>query len=537
MKKLFLFVLSIHCCCCLISQTIVEYQIKLEPISISDFFGVHSFTLGVSEDEVLIVGGRLDGLHRRQPFASFDSAGHNNQLIVLNLQTKQVWKEDINHLEANLYNQLKATNHNSTQVADSLFVVGGYGINEQTSEHITFPFALKFSVRNVIEAVKNKRTSNAFFVQVKEERLAVTGGQLKQLNERFFLVGGHRFDGAYNPIDRPTFVQKYTNGYIEFDWKDAKPQILNEFKDSTLLHVRDYNLLKIPNGPEDAYLLALSGVFQYGLELPFLEARRISSKGKVFEVRNFKQYYNHYECADLIIYDSISQTANAFLFGGISQYYDSLGTLVQDNSVPFTNAISRLAIFSDSTCFEYLQATKMPALLGSGAQFVQNRNINWRNDYFLWNPNGAETIDLGYIIGGIESTKQNIFWINDEDQSKASSVIYKVSLFQSSELQVKSVYSNAKIQVSCKKEACPVWYNKNRMRYFVYASTPKATNLNFTLSNEQGKVIKTELISLPAGTFRWNQQVPKKEGFYKIEVGIPNVSRSVWRQYLRVEEE
>jgi len=79
----------------LFGQSLSEYTVKLEPLTLSEFAGVQSFSWGQSGDEVLIVGGRLDGLHRRQPFASFDSAGHNNQLIVLNLKTLQVWKRSV----------------------------------------------------------------------------------------------------------------------------------------------------------------------------------------------------------------------------------------------------------------------------------------------------------------------------------------------------------------------------------------------------------------------------------------------------------
>jgi hypothetical protein len=519
------------------SQTIVDYTVKLEPITIEGFMGIQSFSAGVSGDEVLIIGGRLDGLHRRQPFASFDSAGHNNQLIVLNLKTKQIWKQSLNHLNADLYNQLKATNHNSTQIGDSLFVIGGYGINEQTKDHETFPFGLKLSVSEIILAVKKGGVYQDMFTQVKDTRFAITGGQLQEINRTFYLVGGHRFDGRYNPIDRPTFVQEYLNGFRTFKWDGKQPEFLTEVKDTVNLHIRDYNLIKVQKGDENPSLMALSGVFQRIVDLPYLQAKRISTKGSVSLVPNFRQYYNQYECADVMIYDSVNKSSNVIFFGGISQFYDSLGVLVQDDNVPFTQSITRLAIGQDSTCFEYLQTTKMPGYLGAGSVFVQNQHKNWREDYFLWNQKNDDPIELGYIIGGIHSSDKNIFWINDENESWATPIIYKVSLVPTSDLPVKSYYSNARIEVKCTKEAFPRLFNKDRKLYTVSVHSDKAHTLVFKLESPNGKEIASEQIEVKAGDFKWQQKLPKKEGIYKITVYDSFMPRLKWEQYLWVEEE
>ena len=66
------------------SQT-APFQISIEPITIPGLGGIQSFAYGQHNGKWLIVGGRLDGLHQRQPFAAFDIAGHNNQIIILTL--------------------------------------------------------------------------------------------------------------------------------------------------------------------------------------------------------------------------------------------------------------------------------------------------------------------------------------------------------------------------------------------------------------------------------------------------------------------
>ncbi|MBK8429408.1 MAG: hypothetical protein IPL27_27165 [Lewinellaceae bacterium] len=67
------------------------FQIHLEPLSIPNVGGLQSYAYGQHAGKWLIIGGRLDGLHRRQPFATFDLAGHNNQLIVIDPLTQQRW--------------------------------------------------------------------------------------------------------------------------------------------------------------------------------------------------------------------------------------------------------------------------------------------------------------------------------------------------------------------------------------------------------------------------------------------------------------
>lgn len=81
---------------CLLLATIsisqqVSFQVAIEPMDISNLKGVQSYAFGQSAGKWLIEGGRLDGLQRRQPFAAFDIAGHNNQLIVIDPVGRQKW--------------------------------------------------------------------------------------------------------------------------------------------------------------------------------------------------------------------------------------------------------------------------------------------------------------------------------------------------------------------------------------------------------------------------------------------------------------
>ncbi len=74
-----------------ISQTLIEaYTVAVKPLTINGLPGIQSASLGYHNDEVIIIGGRLDGNHRRQPNVSFDAAGNNNRLFVINLKTAEI---------------------------------------------------------------------------------------------------------------------------------------------------------------------------------------------------------------------------------------------------------------------------------------------------------------------------------------------------------------------------------------------------------------------------------------------------------------
>jgi hypothetical protein len=119
------------------SQT-APFNITIEPIEIAELGGLQSFAFGQYDGKWLIIGGRLDGLHRRQPFAAFDQAGHNTQLIVVDPVSLQKWSAPITSLSVPLQEQLKSTNMQFYQVGNYLYLTGGYGYSETIGDHTTF---------------------------------------------------------------------------------------------------------------------------------------------------------------------------------------------------------------------------------------------------------------------------------------------------------------------------------------------------------------------------------------------------------------
>lgn len=82
------------------------------------------------------------------------------------------------------------------------------------------------------------------------------------LNGTFWLVGGHRFDGQYNPMGHNTYTQSYTEEILPFTISGSFPNLtvskLVPIEDTDELHRRDYNVTYMTDG-SDYYFNIWSG--------------------------------------------------------------------------------------------------------------------------------------------------------------------------------------------------------------------------------------------------------------------------------------
>lgn len=412
-----------------------QTDVLLEPIEISGLGGVQSYAFGQHEGKWLIIGGRLDGLHRRQPFASFDVAGHNTDIIVIDPVQKKQWRKSNSTLPASIREQLSATNPEFHQEGDRLYIIGGYGFSATLNDHTTYASLCAVDVPKVIDAVINNQDIVSFFRQIQHEKLAVTGGYLHKLYETYYLVGGQKFIGRYNPMGPdfgPGFFQEYTNAIRKFTLTDDGVNLGVTFRDEVYdeenLHRRDYNVAQHIKPDGTFGLTAFSGVFQKDVNLPFLNCVHIDTVGYTVQPE-FNQYYNHYHCAHVPLYSSSSQQMHTLFFGGIAQYYDDNGVLTRDDEVPFVNTIARVTRSKEGNMTEHKLKSVMPGLLGSGSEFIINEQIPvYENGVIKFDELIADTTHIGYIYGGINSTAPNIFFTNTGSQSSASNRIFKVFL-------------------------------------------------------------------------------------------------------------
>ncbi|MBL7828719.1 MAG: T9SS C-terminal target domain-containing protein [Saprospiraceae bacterium] len=414
-----------------------DFRFDIKEQFIAGFDGVQSFAIGVHEGEWLVVGGRKDGLHRRQPFASFDQAGQNNSVWVINPETGQSWSTSINGLPQGISEQLSSTNLEFWQSDTVLYLIGGYGYAPSEGDHITFPYLTAVDVPGAINAVKNQQLIAPFFRQsAADERLRVTGGYLIKLGNRYFLAGGQKFMGRYNPMGPthgPGFEQQYTDQIRVFEIVDNGSGVFIDnysvWSDTLNLHRRDYNAVPqiFPDGRSGFTMF--SGVFQHQQDIPWLNSVDVDSSG--FVVNNqFNQLLNQYHTAHLPMYDAIGNQMHTVFFGGLGRYYvdPASGLLVDDPNVPFVRTISRVTRNAMNQ-MEEVKIGEMPALLGTSGEFIPIESGNiYQNGILMLSQITSDSIVIGYILGGISSSAPNIFFTNTGTESSASAKLYRISL-------------------------------------------------------------------------------------------------------------
>lgn len=413
----------------------VNFNLTLEEATLTDGPGLQSFVVGQHNGKWLLIGGRKDGLHQRQPFASFLASDNNTTAYVVDPVSLEVWSASLSTLPTALNEQLQSTNMEFVQRDTVLYIIGGYGYSATAADHITYPYLTAVNLPSVIQAVINGTGFTNHFRYVNDANMAVTGGYLHLLDGTFYLVCGQYFEGRYNPMgpnNGPGFIQQYTEAIRTFDVTDDGTNLTitnySETIDAANLHRRDYNMVPqiFPNG--DLGLTVFSGVFQPTLDLPWHNSVDITTAGYTVN-NNFDQLLNQYHSAHLPIYDEDNNNMYTLFFGGISRYYyDQNGTLVDDENVPFVKTISLVTRDENGDITEQNLTLQMPAFLGSGAEFMPVENVSYVNDEVLELnalTSGQPTL-VGYIYGGIESSQENIFFINDGSQSWASNRLFKV---------------------------------------------------------------------------------------------------------------
>lgn len=234
------------------------------------------------------------------------------------------------------------------QIGNTLYIVGGYGYSATAGNHITHPYLVAVDVAGVINAVIDNQPFPPHFRQTEDARIQVTGGYLDWLNGYFYLAGGQKFIGRYNPMGPdhgPGFFQEYTNEIRRFEIQDNGSTLAitnyEDWRDTQHLHRRDYNMIPqiFPDG--NYGFTMFSGVFQYDQDIPWLNTVDVDSTG--FSVNNtFNQYLNQYHTAHLPLYDATENSMYSIFFGGMSRYQvdQQTGFLIDDPAVPFVKTIT-----------------------------------------------------------------------------------------------------------------------------------------------------------------------------------------------------
>lgn len=379
------------------------------------------------------------------------------------------------------------------QRGETLLFTGGYGRSEVLQDHRTYPYLTLIDVLSAMNAVKEGDSLLPHFQQVRDTFFAVTGGQLAMLNDTFYLVGGHRFEGLYSANAGANNIQFYTNAIRKFTLQqDSTGWHLShksEVVDELNLHRRDYNLVPqiFENG--ESGISAFSGVFQPGLALlPFLNIVEIGA-GWHQPVNGFSQYLAHYHCARLPVFSASQNVMHTLFFGGMSQYYlNEEDSLIRDNRVPFVRTASRVTRLADGSYEEVAFDAELPFYTGTGAELLIAEGIPTL-------PNGIVDLDalpdgetmVGHIVGGIVTPdgQPNPFIFNQTGQTSASVVLLKVFLQKNMVSATTTLDGRTGLGLS-------IFPNPTADQWNLHAHLPRSGELMLTLQNAQGRILRQE---------------------------------------------
>jgi hypothetical protein len=399
---------------------------------------LQSYSSAVTEaGEVFIVGGRRQGLHtfNGAPAINFVRDSANNFLFVIDPKTGDQWSFDVKQLSDDFSAPLQGTNMQAyhDETSDFLYLVGGYGWKADGSDMQTFGTVIQFKLEDMAKAIKSgasAQTIQGLMKIGKDDRLAITGGELFFLNGSFYLVFGQRFDGQYRAFGGSDFTQTYSNQYRTFR---LDPQTLkitaygavgNSGKDEPF-HRRDGNILQsIDPNTGAPNITALGGVFKPGIIGAYDYPIYISGPGSYSMDSTVHQRFSQYECPVITIYQASAQDTSVYhtLFGGISSHYynqtaeqkdafDKVTAQGRNDGFPFISDVSTFQQSADGTYHEFILPDPIVdnRLLGSSIPFIENpelvsQGLAFQNGVIQLNkfPAGEKKL-IGYIYGGIEA--------------------------------------------------------------------------------------------------------------------------------------
>jgi hypothetical protein len=417
-----------------------SFQLEIEPFTMPEMPGIHSGAIASYNGRWILIGGRMNGLHGFQSPFAFPTSGKNENAWVIDPNTKQIWTTSLAGLPIELYEPLTSSNIPFHQDGNRLYMIGGYGWSDSVNDFKTFSTLTSIDLACLHDAVISGNSTESCFRQISDSTLASCGSNLAKIDDRYYLVFGHEFNGIYavNNGNNAFFTQKYSNEVRSFNINDDGVNLsisnYSAVHDSVNFHRRDYNLVPqiFPDGTEG--LTAFSGVFQYQANLPFLNTINITPNSATV-VPDFDQHLSQYHNAVLPVYDSTGNVMHSYFFGGMSRFtLDSLtGELVDDTLVPFVKTISRVSRFADGTMSEEQLPIKLPDYLGSNMKFIPASGIALKMTEIVDVNKMTESRQLaGYLIGGILSPMPNISSI-DASMSSANTQVYAAYITRTSQ--------------------------------------------------------------------------------------------------------
>lgn len=402
---------------------------------------LQSYVIAETNGKWLTFGGRTNGFHGTGgPNRTFPASYANTLFRVYDPVSKQRWTAPY---PARYAAQLSSTNMQYWYDGEILWVAGGYGCSDGSSQpacYQTFPSLLAIRAAPLVNAIIAGETTflDGYITALEDPRFQVTGGVLRKLDNNFYLVMGHNYDTIYvNGI-----TGKYTEEIRRFNLRLSGGAI--QVSNYTTLtdpqfHRRDLNVLEACRPGGQPALNVWGGVFtpnsQQGEPYfnPILIDQDPATGATSYRVDNsFAQQFNLYECGNVLLYDSNTQTMYTSMIGGITdKILDANGNIIPGQGfMPWSKWVTTIAQFPNRQTVEYPQAKPiLPGFVGANADIILNHRLpmmlgTTRVIDFAALPAGDNLI--GWMYGGILSTAPQMNVVSNP--SFALATIYEVHI-------------------------------------------------------------------------------------------------------------
>lgn len=450
----------------ILPETDLPFRIRIEKDELELPAGIQSYVDAHYKGKFLFLAGRWNGVHGfgADP-NNFPTNQQNTTVYVVDFTNKTVASRSLKDPGSGLTQYqmdiLSVTAAPFHQVGNTLYVVGGYGIDTATGVFTTKNTLTAINIPGLIHWVTHpfrNETAAQYIHTITNSAFQITGGFLTKVeNNPFLLVFGHDFEGTYffGPYSQ-VYSQQVRRFHIKNNGKKLSVEILAskpEIPDPNFRR-RDLNVVPVvrhnKKGEAVQSFVALSGVFtpppEDGVWTVPVE---ITAQGEPTMAdpslsTTFKQGMNNYSSATVGLFSKKTGDMYTLLLGGETVEYFEQGILVQDNEVPFTNQITTVRIDRNGNYSQHIMSAEFPLirstmsnpgnplLFGATADFFPLEDLpQYPNEVFeLDKLLGPEPILLGYMVGGIQSTLLNTNIITD---SSASPYIFKVILEKAAE--------------------------------------------------------------------------------------------------------
>lgn len=441
----------------------VPYSLGLQAFSVPGYPGLHSFVLAGSPGQLVLLGGRTNGLHGFAPSTdaaqapSFPRQYANDTVFVLDLvNQKLLGQAKVTSLPQPYLSQLQATNLQYLLEDGFLYIVGGYGPDPTTGSLLTLPYLTAIDFNALVKTVTGGGALDAAFAQAnmasfQHPALAITGGDLHVQGDSVLLLYGHLFNGEYSSDGGGQVLQEYSNSIrvfsiqatrgssgvqLQASYTGAYPNVTSGMDPDNPFHRRDLTVKPALDPAGNPRIGVYGGVFKGGKMQGYVTPLYVTPGSNVglnvAEDTSATQLLSQYDCATLQVYSKSKGAMYSTLFGGISQFYwDSSCNCLKGDAVnlstrpvdglPFISSVSTFRVTSaGSSQFLHQGAAFPPATpasaapscpgtssgtvtaqyLGAETKFVPVDGLPSTNDVILLDGLKSKTV-VGYLVGGI----------------------------------------------------------------------------------------------------------------------------------------